>query len=551
MSKRFHWLRIGCLLLLAGTVQGIMVVRNRVPAQDAVNFLQIARQFDHEPIADSLRRNPQHPLYSMLIWVAHRAVPGMTGTGAASWLFTAQCVAAAAAVLLVVPMYLAGVRLADPTLATGATALFSMLPFTARLGADALSDSTHLCFVLVAFWAATEFLATRRAAWLFACGVAVGIGYLARPEALLLAAAVAATLGVMQLRADWRFPWRQLFVALTLLAGGIVLAAAPYVLVTGKLTPKGSVTLLPGGQSLVSGSAVDAGAIRSAQLSDGRVVATQLNPMLADVDDAPLDFGVRHRPASQRFAGFLPALRELVRELVEGLHYFFGLLVLVGITRSPRRPANLLAAFVGVVFLVVLVLFASRAGYLASRHVLVLVALASYVAARGGWMLACALARLAARVRADASPTRWQLRVATAILVLAGACCTPRNLQLLHPSRAAHVDAGRWLARHAPAGSLVLDSRGWAALYSGLPSFSYHGVRIAVQDDRLAYVVVEQSDLDDERPRGETLRMLLSRAGEKLAEFSAADTADIVLVFRWHTDRLARASTMERAPNAN
>ena len=115
-------------------------------------------------------------------------------------------------------------------------------------------------------------------------------------------------------------------------------------------------------------------------------------------------------------------------------------------------------------------------------------------------------------------------------------------------SREAHVNAGRWLAQHATAGSVVLDSRGWASLYSGLPAYNYDGARLAFEDPRLSFVVVENAELADERPRGQTLRHLLGVAGQKLAEFPAPGVpGESVAVFAWHPERLAESASAARS----
>ena len=210
MSHACHWRRIAFLLFLAIAVQGWGIARNAVPAQDAINFIQFARQLDHHSLVDTLRSNTQHPLYPLLVWLNHRLLGGVLEADGIGWIRSAQFVAGLAAVLLVVPMYGAGVRLANPLLATGATALFSTLPFAARVGADALSDSTYLLFMMLGFWTATEFLVSHRARWLTATGLSIGLAYLARPEALFLPTALALTLIVVQWRRDWRMPWKRL-----------------------------------------------------------------------------------------------------------------------------------------------------------------------------------------------------------------------------------------------------------------------------------------------------------------------------------------------------
>lgn len=557
MSDGNHWRRIGLLLILAILVQGWGIARNAVPAQDAINFLQFARQLDRHSVVDTLRSNSQHPLYPLLVWLNHRLFGGILGPDGIGWLRSAQMVAAMAAVLLVVPMYRAGVRLANPSLATGATALFTMLPFAARMGADALSDSTYLFFMLLGFWTTTEFLLSHRAHWLTATGLSVGLAYLARPEALFLPAALMLTLVVVQWRRDWRMPSRQLWAGAGCGAAGLLLIVAPYALSVGKLTPKGSLNLLPGGRTLFAKFDSNQGRPQTRTLSDGQMVAapTAKTPLIP-AHDATLDFARNHRPDHDRLVGYSAAFGELVRELVEGMHYLLGLLVLVGVFFADRKPANLLTSILALIFLAVLVQFASKSGYIASRHVITLVCLGCYVAARGGWVVAGAVAKQWTQWRGVAGEAasaiaqivdRRQRLLAAGVLCAAAAFCLPRSLAPLHRSREAHVNAGHWLAEHATADSIVLDSRGWASLYSGLPAYNYDGARLAFEDPRLAYVIVENVELIDERPRGDTLRHLLGIAGHKIAEFPTPGVpGESVEIFAWHPERLAESARAAR-----
>ncbi len=553
MGDRNHWRRIVCLVALSAVVQGWTVLRNPVPAQDAIVFIQFARQFDHHSIVDTLRSNSQHPLFPWLVCLQHNALSSVLGSDGTSWIRSAQVVAAIAAVLLVVPMYFAGVRLANSLLATGATALFSLLPFTARLGADAMSDSTHLLFLLIGFWLCIEFLSGRRAAWLAAAGVATGLAYLARPEAMLLPAAFGLTLATVQWRFEWRMPWRHVGIGAVCGVAGIVVAVSPYLVSIGKFTPKGSLNFLPGGSATFARFDSNAGRPRIRTLNDGQAIATPATKTaLPSPSIGELDFSHNHRPESKRVRGVAAAARELTRELVEGLHYLIGALVLVGICFADRKPANLLASILAIVFGVVLVQFSSRSGYIASRHVITLICLGSFVAARGGWVLAGVAARVWSRLNGLASSSgemvaemlaRRQRLLAAGLLIACGLFCLPRTFQLLHESRSPHVAAGRWLAEHAAADAVVLDSRGWASLYSGRPAYNYDGARLAFEDPRLAYVVIENVELADERPRGQTLRHLLQAAGEKLAEFSSTVAADeSVQVYAWDLQRLGEAT---------
>jgi hypothetical protein len=314
------------------------------------------------------------------------------------------------------------------------------------------------------------------------------------------------------------------------------------------LTPKGSLNLIPGGSSLFARFDANLGRPVQRTLSDGQSIPVPVqNTVLPVPQDRRLDFSLNHRPAGQRFSGHVAAAKEVLRELVEGLNYFLCPIVFLGAFAPQRKPANLLVTTLAVIFLVVLVQFASRSGYVSSRHVIILVCFACFVAARGGGVLVEWLARawnagvarvLQPRLVEEPSETRPNV-CAIALFGVAVICCMPRAIGRFHPSRQAHVVAGRWLLEHAATGSMVLDSRGWASLYSGLPSYDYNGARLAFENPNLAYVVVEGSELTDDRPRGQTLRYLLGLAGQMVAEFPGeAPSNESVKIFAWHADRI-------------
>jgi hypothetical protein len=560
MSSKMHGKRIIGLLVLAALVQTCAVMRNPVPAQDAIGFIHFARQLDYHSLADTLRSNSLHPLFPILVWGQQSLVTWLFGSHPDWWVRSAQIVAAVASILVVIPMYLIGTRLGTAGRATAAAALFSTLPLVTRLGADALGDSTYLLFMFGALWACVEYLRCRRVVLLFVTGLAVGIAYLGRPEAMLLPVALGAMLMLLQLRPAERMGWGAMSGAVASALAGFICIAAPYTVAIGKLTPKGSLRYVPGGASLFARFDTNLGRPVLRTFSDGQsVTAPPARVELAPDSRSTLDFSLSHRPDDKRRTGYMAAGYEFVRELAEGLNYFLVPLLVVGVVFFERTPASLLCAILATGSAASIVQFASKAGYISSRHVLTLVALSCFAAAHGGWLVAGWLARRWSRRRAMvATPVmmevieRWQRRFAiglVAVLALAG---LPRGLGALHRSRSAHVAAGLWLNQHAEGGSIVLDSRGWASLYSGLPAYDYNGARLAFEDPSLAFVVVESEEVADARPRGETLRHLLGVAGQLVAEFPAPGTGtESVQVFAWHPERLERAPVVDRSVRAN
>ena len=113
----------------------------------------------------------------------------------------------------------------------------------------------------------------------------------------------------------------------------------------------------------------------------------------------------------------------------------------------------------------------------------------------------------------------------------------------LHGSRIAHRRAAQWLEgedRHAGA---VLDTRGWTMLYSDRPTYRYDEAPTALLDPALAYIVVEQRDLDFDSPRGQTLREVLVRGATRQAVIAGPDgqPGKSVLVYRWNATRFAQS----------
>ncbi len=88
--------RLLAVVLLAITLHGVGIARSSLPAQDGLKFIRVARQFQTEPWADTIRGTDQHPLYPALIAVVEPFVELLNGgsDGPDTWRITAQLVAA-------------------------------------------------------------------------------------------------------------------------------------------------------------------------------------------------------------------------------------------------------------------------------------------------------------------------------------------------------------------------------------------------------------------------------------------------------------------------
>ena len=117
-----------------------MLARNTMPAQDGISFIRIARDFSQTPLPTAIQRSSQHPLYPWLVSVTQRVL--FLQPDSKTWLQIARGVAAAGCVLLVIPMYLTGLRLGNARTAFTAPLLFSVIPVFTRVSVDCMAESS-------------------------------------------------------------------------------------------------------------------------------------------------------------------------------------------------------------------------------------------------------------------------------------------------------------------------------------------------------------------------------------------------------------------------
>jgi Dolichyl-phosphate-mannose-protein mannosyltransferase len=519
------------IALLAATLHAAGIAAASLPAQDGLKFIRVARAFQTQPWADVVRGTDQHPLYPAFVAALEPAAALVAGHGPDTWRIAAQLVAAIAAVGLIWPLHglareLFGLRVADL-----ATLGFVLLPLPMAVGHDTLSDSLALAAFLVSLRLGLSLL--RAGGWRAAigCGLAAGLGFLARPEVLVAPVAVVAA-GV----------WRSIRVSTRredLAPGTRPDPSVPFVSTpTRSLAPRlGGLAVvflaMVGGYALVKGEVSEKLALRSAtslgptvQRLRGARPVTNMLPL--GLDDPRWDFSPKEEPARTPRRSVGEVAGDLVFHWSEGLGWILALFAVWGLVRDRtirRRLAGggpwpdadnagrLLVLAYLVPFTLVLARHELTMGYLSHRHVLTLVMLSLPWAAAG--VLVCA-GRAAEVLRLGRRPA-WVL--ATVAVALAVATGVTLQLRPSHQSRWGHRKAGEWLGAHAGPGEAVLDTRGWAAFVSGRPSYDYWHVRQALSDKNLAYVVAGDDELRSGSRRAATLRALLAYAAEPVAGF--------------------------------
>jgi len=565
MGRKHHLLILAGLLALACVVQVAVTRRAVVTGLDAVRFVNIAQDIDRHGLPATIHTQPEQPLFPALVWVVHKGWRATIGQTRSAWVGSARLAAAAALVLAIIPLYLAMLRLVGPAAAVAGSLFFCVLPEVSRLGADAISDSTHLLLFCVAFWAIVEYFdggrgtaegGRRKAkggrrkgeAWLLLAGVAAAMAALARAEVLVLVAALASTLLLFQFVPGRSQPWRHFAAAAGFFVLGLAIVLGPYLAAAGCLRPTDALARLLGRHQ--------------AELPDEQAAGSDWQVAPAE----PMSFTVREPRISIRHRGLAAAVVRFTRKLADATGYWIGALALVGAGCLRRGRATAGDRFVQVFFVMFALAaigFSAVEGYLAPRHLLCLVVAAMAPAGYGAIKVGSRLGDLVCGDRSLPSRTAARLLAGRAspgslakalVVAVAAVACGPQTLAYLHSSRLGHRLAGEWLATEAGIPGAVLDTVGWTGLYSGRPTYGYARARRALAGGRLAYVVVEQRELGFDSDRSRTLRYLLESAAEQAAAFPQSRLRSpnqrVVLVYRWYPERFERllsAGSVNRA----
>ncbi len=529
---------VAALLVLAAIVQAIVIERARVPSLDAVRFVGIAQAIDQQGLVETLRTEPQQPLFPVWVWTVHRA-----SGGAMTWVTSVQLAAAIPVVLSIVPLYLLLMRLVGTAAATAGTLFYCLLPEVARLGADGISDSTHLLFFCTAALPLAALQRPTNPRWLLLAGIAIGLALLTRLEIVVLLAAWAIVAMAGQLSARHRITWRRLTAQAACLALGMALVLGPYLLLVGDTTPQAALARVMGRAE--APEPVD------------EPIAWQLPT------GEPAAFDAKESGVSLRQRGYAAAVVTFCRKLADAYGYWIGALALFGAWRlrhrEPTRADRLIQTFF-ILFTIAAVRFTAAEGYLTARHLLPLVVvglgsagfgaleLGRYGSWVGGLGATGGLPTSARNTGGQATRGTRPHALAWTMVLLAAVACLPQTLIHYHESRRGHRLAGRWLAESALPGA-VLDTRGWAGLYSGRATYRFDAAQAALRDPSLQFVVIEARELAFDSARGRTLRWLTSSA-EPLAEFPESamrrPNQEPVLIYRFDPDRTLPVRVADR-----
>jgi hypothetical protein len=262
-----------------------------------------------------VRDTDQHPLYPALVALAEPPLALILGRGPDTWRIAAQAVAALASLAILFPLFGLARTLFDERIARMAVVIYALLPVPAEVGHDTLSDSLGLLCIVVSLRYGAAAIAARDWRPALASGLAGGIGYLARPEAILAPLAICLAWGAVQVRG---FRFRPL-------------VALPVVPVVGL-----SALVLVGGYAVVKGQVSEKLAMRHGAALDAPPTLVRSVPQLLPkgLDGPNLDFSAKEDAERTPVHRPLKALQWIAIEWWDELCWGFAAMAAWGLARQ-------------------------------------------------------------------------------------------------------------------------------------------------------------------------------------------------------------------------
>lgn len=517
LSLAQHIRRVGLLMTCAAALFAWRNYHAEVTFADGLRYIEQAQRIDRGAWREGLLHAVDHPTYPLAIVGMHRLIGG---AGPVEWQRAAQLVCIAAAVLLVIPLYLVGLEIYGPTAAWLGCVLFIGNRMMEYVVINVLSECVFLLFWTWGLWAAIRFLYEGRFVWLPLAAFCGGLAYLSRPEGLLLPLALLATLVVLPLHRATRINWSRWWAAIAFLVLGPLLLVGPFIALRGGLGTKPAI-------ARVLGTAPTSGA-------------------QALERDRPL-------PAGQTTIQTYQIAVHRVMKVFQGAVTMTLLpLSLLGlIVRWPRTARARLWIFTGFIVVasaVALVRLHATGGYCTSRHAIVPSMLLILAAAHGvEWLLGS----VAIQGRwIGLAEGRYRLGPGVLVLLAAAFVLVPlkRDMTPYQGSFAAYRDTGTWLKLVVRPPEKVLDLTSWSLYFSGEPGYQFPGVFDASTDPQVRWVVVREPHINGHGSHSKVVRSLIEglKPVEKFPHDPSSPAQLQVMVF----DRFAKQQAQAPKPAA-
>ncbi len=471
LSRSRAAIHISILLGVAFCI-GIYLVSTMVLiSKDGITFIEYAKNLEISPLK-TVEREYQHPGYPILITAAHKiAKIGHNGSSLQSWIYSAQSVALIFRLLSVLLLYLLGKKIVGERFSFWAILILILLPDSAKLGSDALSDWPHIFFLSAGFLLLIHG-ATSGKWWLFGLsGLLSGMGYLIRPECAQIV-----VIGILWL--GLQFFWSQRIMskyksgfALVLLLIGFLLIAGPYMKLKGAAFPK---------KQLVNSTA-------STQSSDYEEEIQSRSKSICAASFAPLDIA--------------KALHKLEQRISETLIWFFVPALLIGMykifrNRNWYKPEKFFVIALITLNIFIMTLLYCKYNYMSRRHTLPLVTFTIFYIPVGLEALASWLDKYLSKTFERFFAIKANVDFWFMVLLVTGIfVCGPKLLKPIRIEKQGYRDAAEWFTTHTNEKDIIAAPDVRIGFYSGRRSVKYDGGAIPKEAQYVVKVFEEEKNI--------------------------------------------------------
>ena len=341
------------LVSIAAVIGIYLIVTAVLISKDGVFYIERAQQIASEPVK-IIRQHP--PGYPFMIFVTHKFVSLFSNsTSNQIWAYSAQSVTLLCRLLTIIPLYLIGKLLVGSRNSFWAVLILLVLPHSAEFGSDVLREWPHLLFLMTGFL--FLLLAVKNGKWWMfgVVGLCAGIGHMIRPECAQLIMYGALWLVIRLLFPKPNMGRHKLIYSLLILLISFTAITAPYMIIRGRVLPVQIKTLISSNET-------------TAPLNTSKYTSNNNDIYICSF-------------VPGRIAG---GLVELVRELAEGMMYFFGVVFLIGSYWHFRKASKRtdIECFFWPMFVlsnaIMLVLLYCNHEYISTRHCLPLISFSCF-----------------------------------------------------------------------------------------------------------------------------------------------------------------------------
>lgn len=454
---RLGGLRTALLVALALNV--LIVATSPIISRDGIGFIRIAKSLAAAPRA-TLVAEDQHPGYPALILLGARLLQAISPADEGTcFLLAARAISGLAGLCCVMLVYRMTSVIFAPRAGAAAALLTAVLPLFRLNAADALSDSPHLAAYLLAVVLAVEGFRRDQTRWFAASGAASALAFWIRPEGASVALVVGGLCFWQALRQPGR-SWRIAVSRLMAVGGCAVALAAPYVLLSGKITSKKTPWAAPVAVAEVAAEIPPTAAPFApvASAAPTGVCAGLL------IEHPGQDTLPDELPADSAAGRVWNGLFEFCEESFQAYRYLLLLPLLFSqfyLERLVRQwPAFRLLQLQSTVHIGLLAFLYWTAGYLSHRHLMPMVALTMPATAAG------------LLVFLEEAKSRWDLRRGAGVAltsIIVAAIVVPRYVRPLNENVAPLFAAAAWVRERAQPGDCLLATSQYVSFYSGVP----------------------------------------------------------------------------------